>query len=138
MQESTAVRDALLDFYTKRTIGDAASFDQLVSSETTAFIGSAPGEWFVDRERLRLGFAWAVRLEAGSNPQGWAEGSVGLAADEPTMTIPDGTVIRTRLTMFYRLEDGAWKVFGYHFSAGVPDEEVQALQERWLADGGRP
>ena len=132
MQPSNAIRDALLNFYAKRTVGDAASFDDLVSSETTAFIGTAPGEWFTDRERLRRGFGWPVRLDAGPDPQGWEEGSVGLAADEPTMTLPDATTIRTRLTMFYRREDGAWKIFGYHFSAGVPDEEVEELQRRWL------
>lgn len=134
MQESDDVRDALLNFYAKRTVGDAASFDELVSTETTAFIGTAPGEWFADVDRLRRGFAWAVRLEPGPNPQGWAEGSVGVGADEPTMTIPDGTVIRTRLTMFFHYEDGAWKVVGYHFSAGVPDDEVEELQRRWLGE----
>jgi hypothetical protein len=133
MQESVEVRNALLNFYAKRTAGDAASFDALVSSEPTAFIGTAPGEWFADRERLRRGFGWAVRLDAGPNPEDWAEGPVGLGADEPIMTLPDGTVIRIRLTMFFRREDGAWKVFGYHFSAGVPDEEVKELQRRWLA-----
>jgi len=133
MQPSGEIRDALLTFYAKRTIGDAASFDELVSTETTAFIGTAPGEWFTDRERLRRGFAWAVRLEAGPNTQGWAESTVGIGADEPTMTLPDGTMIRTRLTMFFRHEDGAWKVFGYHFSAGVPDDEVEELQRSWLA-----
>ncbi len=136
MQDSTEVRDALLNFYAKRTIGDAASFDDLVSTQPTAFIGSAPGEWFEDRERLRRGFGWAVSLIPGPEPRGWAEGSVGLGADEPTMTLPDGTVILTRLTMFFRQEDGAWKVFGYHFSAGVPDEEVEALQARWRGPGG--
>lgn len=134
MQDSSDVRDALLNFYAKRTAGDAASFDELVSSTPTAFIGTAPGEWFADVDRLRRGFAWAVRLEPGPNPQGWAEGSVGIGADEPTMTIPDGTVIRTRLTMFFRNEDGAWKVVGYHFSAGVPDDEVEELQRRWLGE----
>lgn len=132
MQESTAIRSALLNFYAKRSVGDAVSFEELVSAEPTAFIGTAPGEWFADRERLRRGFAWAVRLDAGPEPRGWEEGTVGLAADEPTMTLPDGTTIRTRLTMLFRNEEGSWKVFGYHFSAGVPDEEVEELQRRWL------
>lgn len=132
MRESTAVVDALMNFYAKRSVGDAASFDELVSTHLTAFIGTAPGEWFADRERLRKGFAWAVTLEPGASPQGWEEGSTGLGADEPTMTLPDGTVVRTRLTMFFRREDGAWKITGYHFSAGVPDEEVEELQRRWL------
>ncbi len=136
MESSDSVRDALLRFYAKRSEGDAASFDDLVSTRPTAFIGTAPGEWLADREHLRRGFAWAVKLEAGKEPEGWAEGPVGLAADEPTMTLPDGTVIRTRLTMFFRQEDGAWKITGYHFSAGVPDEEVQELQRGWLADSG--
>lgn len=64
MQPSAEVRDALLNFYAKRTAADAASFDELVSTEPTAFIGTAPGEWFADRERLRRGFGWAVRLDA--------------------------------------------------------------------------
>ena len=136
MQDSTDIRDALLNFYEKRTRGDAASFDELVSTQPTAFIGTAPGEWFEERERLRRGFGWAVRLVPGPNPRGWEEGSVGLGADEPIMTLPDGTVIRTRLTMLFRHEDGAWKVVGYHFSAGVPDEEVEAHQTRWLAGNG--
>ncbi len=87
----------------------------------------------MERQGPHTGFAWAVRLEPGPNPQGWAEGSVGIGADEPVMTLPDGTVIHTRLTMFFRHEDESWKVFGYHFSAGVPDEEVEELQRRWLA-----
>lgn len=138
MKPSTTVLAALFDFYARRTVGDLASFDDLVSEQPTAFIGTAPGEWFADRERLRRGFAWAVRLDPGPTPQAWEEGTVGLAADEPTMTIPGGTVIRTRLMMVFRREAGAWKVGGYHFSAGVPDDEVEALQGRWLADGGRP
>ncbi len=132
MQSSVDVRNALLNFYAKRGEADVASFDDLVSTKTTAFIGTAPGEWFTDRERLRKGFHWVVKLEPGPNPEGWAEGTVGIGADEPTMTLPDGTVIKTRLTMFFRREDGAWKIFGYHFSTGVPDEEVQELQDRWL------
>jgi hypothetical protein len=38
--------------------------------------------------------------------------------------------------MLFRREDGVWKVVGYHFSAGVPDEEVEELQRRWLTGPG--
>jgi hypothetical protein len=36
MEPSTEIRDALLTFYAKRSIGDAASFNDLVSTQPTS------------------------------------------------------------------------------------------------------
>jgi hypothetical protein len=66
MQQSEEVRDAMLHFCARLSAGDVASFDELVSQEpATLIIGTGPGEWVTERERLRFGFeAEGVRLEA--------------------------------------------------------------------------
>ena len=67
MQQSADVRDAMLRFYDRLSASDVESFEDLVSQEpATLIIGTAPGEWVTERERMRFGFeAEGVRLEAG-------------------------------------------------------------------------
>jgi len=133
VDESPAVRDALLTFYDRRSAGDGTAFDRVISTQIKVHIGTAPSEWLEDRERLRRGFVgFPIILEPGPNPRGWAEGSMGWAADEPKMTFGE-TRIRTRLLAVFRQEDGDWRIVAMHFSAGVPDDEVTDLQRRWLA-----
>jgi ketosteroid isomerase-like protein len=76
MQQSEEVRDAMLHFCARLSAGDVASFDELVSQEpATLIIGTSPGEWVTERERMRFGFeAEGVRLEA-KDPVGYEEGS---------------------------------------------------------------
>ena len=134
MEESSEVRDALLVFYARRSAGDAAAFDQVISADYTIHIGTAPGEWLQDIDRLRRGFSgFPLRLTAGARPQAWAEGTIGWAADEPIMEF-DQVRIVTRLLAVFRRESGAWRLVAAHFSAGVPDEEVTSLQRRWLSE----
>jgi len=132
MKESQAVREAMLRFYDRLTAGDVGSFDQIVSSDpATLVIGTAPGEWVTERARLRFGFeAEGVGMEPG-DARGWEEGSLGWVVDEPTMTFPDGSRIKTRLTGVLKQEDGAWRIVHFHISVGVPDEEVAELHKRW-------
>jgi len=133
MEQSAAVRDALLAFYDRRSAGDASAFDRLVSSDYTVHIGTAPGEWLEDLDRLRRGFSgFPLTLQPGPLPKAWSEGSIGWAADEPTMSFGDVS-IRTRLLAVFRQENGDWRMVAAHFSAGVPDDEVTELQKRWLA-----
>ena len=131
MEEAPAVRDALLEFYDRRSAGDAAAFDRVISEAYTVHIGTGPGEWLQDIDRLRRGFSGApITLTPGPRPQAWAEGSIGWAADEPIMEFED-VRIATRLLAVFRREDDDWRLA--HFSAGVPDDEVTELQRRWLA-----
>lgn len=131
MQASAALAAAMRRFYERRSASDVASFDDVVSREIRLFIGTGPGEWFEDRELMRRGFGMeGLRIEPG-DPRGWEEGALGWVADQPTMYLPDGTTIRCRMTAVLRSEDGAWKLAAAHFSVGVPDDEVEALQARW-------
>ena len=133
MEQSTAVRDAVLAFYNGVNTKDLDRFDEIVSSHAaTLVIGTAPGEWVTERPRLRFGFETeGVTLTPGRQPTGYQEGSLGWFVDEPWFGFPGGGGMRTRVTGVVRQEQGRWKVVHLHFSVGVPDEEVQALQARW-------
>ena len=133
MEASTAVSEAILDFYRGVTNKEIARFDEIVSSDhATLVIGTAPGEWVTERPRLRFGFETeGITLRAGPRPTGYREGTLGWFVDEPWFGFPGGGGMRTRLTAIVREEAGRWKVVHLHFSVGVPDDEVQELQARW-------
>ncbi|MCA1679677.1 MAG: nuclear transport factor 2 family protein [Actinobacteria bacterium] len=133
MEESAAVRDAVLDFYRAISTNAAERFDELVSADpATLVVGTAPGEWVTERPRLRFGFeAEGLTIEPGTRPTGYREGNMGWFVDEPTYGFPGGGGMRTRLTAVVREEDGRWKIVHLHVSVGVPDAEVQELQARW-------
>jgi hypothetical protein len=136
MRHSGEVRDAMLRFCDRLSAGDVASFDELVSQESaTLIIGTAPGEWVTERDRMRFGFeAEGLRLEA-KDPVGYEEGSLGWVVDQPAFVFPDGSVMQTRLTAVMHQEEGRWKLVHMHVSVGVPDEQVVELQQRWSAEG---
>jgi hypothetical protein len=133
MQKSAEVRDAMLRFYDRLSASDVGSFDELVSREPAALIiGTAPGEWVTERDTMRFGFETeGFRIEAGNDPAGYEEGSLGWVVDQPTFVFPDGSAIQTRLTAIMHQEDDRWKLVHMHVSVGVPDEEVVELQGRW-------
>ncbi len=139
MRRSAEVRDTLLRFYEVFSAADLEGFAQIIAQEDdegVLVIGTDPGDWAEGRERwiaAREALMHAMeglRLEAGEEPQGYEEGSMGWVADRPTAVLPDGP-ISTRLTGVVRQEDGEWRLVHIHLSVGVPDEEVVELQKRW-------
>jgi hypothetical protein len=100
----------------------------------TLVIGTSPGEWVTERERLRFGFeAEGLEIAPGPAPAGFENGPVGWFVDEPTYTFPGGDQMRTRLTSVLQWDDEAWRIVHMHVSVGVPDDEVVELQARWLS-----
>jgi hypothetical protein len=136
MHQSEEVREAWLRFCDRLSASDVASFDELVSDDPAALvIGTAPGEWVTERERMRFGFeAEGVRLEVRA-PLGYEEGSLGWVVDRPAFVFADGSTIQSRLTAVMHREDERWKLVHMHASVGVPDEQVVDLQRRWSAEG---
>ena len=137
MRHSEGVRQAWLRFCERLSAGDVASFDELVSQEEAALIiGTAPGEWVSERERMRFGFETeGLRLEA-NEPVGYEEGSLGWVVDQPAFVFPDGSLMQSRLTAVMRQEEeDRWKLVHMHLSVGVPDEQVVELQQRWSDEG---
>jgi len=133
MQQSADVREAMLRFYQRFSAGDVASFAQgITSSDEALVIGTGPQEWLDGRATWIAGYQEqitaipGIRMEAG-DPRGYAEGTLGWAADRPTFVLPDDTAIPARVTAVLRLEDGAWKLVNAHFSIGVPDEVLMEI-----------
>jgi hypothetical protein len=130
VRESDAVRNALRRFYARFSAHDPAGFaDIIATGEGVSVIGSAPDEGHGDRDSWVAAYSQFIpqlgmRLEGGSDPRGWAEGSVGFAVDRPRFVMPDGSFVPTRLTGVLHEEAGEWKVVHLHFSVGVPDEEA--------------
>ncbi|MFP5342799.1 MAG: nuclear transport factor 2 family protein [Candidatus Limnocylindria bacterium] len=133
MERDAGVVATMLDFYDRVTASDVASFDRLVSTDpATLVIGTAPGEWVTERDRLRYGFETeGFAIEAGPSPAGYASGDLGWFVDEPVYRFPDGSGIRTRATAVLQARDGAWQIVHMHVSVGVPDEDVIELQAQW-------
>ena len=70
--------------------------------------------------------------------QGYREGSVGWAADQPTFHLPDGTALALRLTAVFRHEAGEWRCVQWHVSVGVGNEETVGRGPDGLAGGPPP
>ncbi|MDO8483479.1 MAG: nuclear transport factor 2 family protein [Candidatus Limnocylindrales bacterium] len=133
MQSSAEVRGTMLRFYEQLSAKDVASLDRLVSSDpATLVIGTAPGEWVTERDRLRYGFeVEGLGIEPGPSATGHERGDVGWFVDEPTYIFPDGSRMQSRMTAILQREDGDWRIVHMHVSVGVADEEVVGLQARW-------
>jgi ketosteroid isomerase-like protein len=139
MRRSAQVRDTLLRFYEVFSAADLEAFAQIIAHEEdegVLVIGTDPGDWAEGRQqwiaaREALMHAMeGLRLEAGEEPRGYEEGSMGWVADRPRAVLPEGT-ISTRLTGVVRQEEGEWRFVHVHLSVGVPDEEVVELQKSW-------
>lgn len=133
MRESVSVRDAMLRFYDRLSASDVASFEQVVElAPASLVIGTAPGEWVTEAERIGFGFETeGLRIEPGPSPAGYEDGTLGWVVDEPTSFFPDGTGMKTRLTGVLHQTDGQWRLVHMHVSVGVPDDEVVGLQRKW-------
>jgi hypothetical protein len=127
MQRSEELRAAVLRFFDRFNAGDVSAFDSVVSAGETLFIGTAPGEWFTDRERVRRGFEAASFRVEPNDPQGWSEGSMGWAVDEPILDAPSTGRVRIRFSAVFRREDADWRIVMSHLSVGVPDEAAAAI-----------
>ena len=133
MQESSAAVDAWRAFCDGVTRGDVDRFDDVVSTEAELVIGTAPGENITDRAGMRSGFETEGVTLQSRGARGWEEGSLGWVVDEPRFGFPDGTGMDCRVTAVVRREGDRWRIVHAHFSVGVPDDGVAALQQRWSA-----
>ena len=86
-------------------------------------LGTDPARWTEGREqwiaaREAVVHAMAgLRFEAGEEPHGYEEGSMGWVADRPRAMLPDGNAISTRLSGVVRRElQGPGLHLSTHFS----------------------
>jgi ketosteroid isomerase-like protein len=134
MQQSSEVRDVLVRFYERMSAGDVEGTSATIDEDPEAFvigtqrIGSGREAWMSSvRENVEAG----VVFEAG-DIRAWADGDFGWAVDEPTIVLPDGTGLPTRMTaVLRRAGDGGFRLLHQHYSVAVPDELAVEQANSW-------
>jgi hypothetical protein len=126
MEQSQAVRDAALAFYRSLSSTDSATAiaEQTTSDDAALLIGTEEDEWIAGRDACVAAFTEQAQAGVVIEPgdiQAYAEGTVGWIADRPTVVLPDGRRVPTRLTAVFRLEDGRWQQLASHMSVGGTD-----------------
>lgn len=134
MQQSNEVREAVARFYERISAGDTDGAVATIADDADAFvigtqrIGGGREAWIASvRENTQMG----VVFEAGEI-RAWGEGDAGWAIDEPTLVLPNGMRLPTRMTAVLRRgADGAFRLLHQHYSWAVPDEVAMQHAAAW-------
>ena len=130
MEQSSELRELYARCCEAQSRCDYAFFEQHFSREDGVLaIGTDPTEWWAGYTTItrvfkaQLGEISGIQVLA-ETPQAYCEGPVGWVAGQPTVKLPDGTEMRVRLTAVFRKEQDSWKIVQWHFSTGVPNEDL--------------
>jgi ketosteroid isomerase-like protein len=140
MPVSEDVKQAMLDFYERFSAGNVDAFaEQITEQEDALVIGTDPGQWAEGHDTWVAGYAAVmqqmpgVRLRAGDRLVAFRDGSIGWAADQALIVLPDGSEIPFRITAVFRTEGAGWKIVTAHLSLGVPDAKLTELLPHLLS-----
>jgi ketosteroid isomerase-like protein len=131
MERSAELESWIRDGYAAMQRGEVAEMSATLSrADGTVMIGTDPDEWWWGHETIRAAFAEQVEALGGGFPitagdlRAYVEGDVGWFTDSPSLELPGGNALATRLSGVVRREDGGWRWVQAHFSFGVPNEEA--------------
>ena len=134
MDESIEVRAAVARFYDRLSAGDVDGTAATIADDPGAFvigtqrIGEGREAWL---DSVRENAEFGVAFEAGTI-RAWAAGDMGWAVDEPTIVIPGGPRLTTRMTAVLRRDpDGTFRLLHQHYSWAVPDEAAMEHVQAW-------
>lgn len=134
VRQSSEVREAVERFYERLSAGDVEGTAATIEGDPEALvigtqrIGAGREAWL---ESVRENAEMGVAFEAGPI-RAWAEGEMGWAVDEPTIVLPDGTRVPTRMTAVLRREPGgSFRLLHQHYSLAVPDELAVEQANAW-------
>ena len=134
MKQSTEVRDAVARFYQRLSAGDVEGTTATIADDPEAFvigtqrIGGGREPWL---ESIRENAQMGIVFEAGAI-RAWAEGDMGWAVDEPSIVLPNGVRLPTRMTaVLHRRPDGVFQLLHQHYSWAVPDEVAMEHVHAW-------
>jgi ketosteroid isomerase-like protein len=132
MTRSDAVAEALVTFFAGNASGDAATFEEVVSTDEDALaIGSTAREWFHGQGDVRAAYGLeGVGIDPGEI-LAWENGETGWAVARPLFSIPDGPSFRLRFTAVFVQERGGWRLVHLHASYPVPDEVAVENPHWW-------
>jgi ketosteroid isomerase-like protein len=131
MNASPELQELTLRFVQAAADGDTGFIDEIYSHQPGVLqIGTDPSEWWRGWETITGVWREQIAALGGSMPlvandvEAWEEGTVGWAAAQGAVQIPEQPEVPMRFTAFFRREDGAWKVVQGHASLGVANEEA--------------
>ena len=130
MEQSTELSELYLRCCEAQTRGDYSFFEHHFSQEDGVLaIGTDLTEWWAGYPTIARVFRAQLEETGGievlaDSPQAYREGSIGWVAGRPTVRLPDGTEILVRLTGVFRKEQDGWKIVQWHFSTGIPNEDL--------------
>ncbi len=121
MQRSDEVEALLKTMYDLMRAGDGDAAAQLIAD--------GDGVLFVGTDAARGAFREQLEATGGfdidpGDLRGYAEGDVGWFNDQPTMRLPDGTVVPMRMTGVAQRSDSTWVVVQGHLSVAASINET--------------
>jgi len=129
VEQSAELKDLYRQCCEAQSSGDYAFFERHFSQKDSVLaIGTDPTEWWAGYATITRVFKAQLK-EVGElqvladTPQAFCDGSIGWVAGQPTVRLPDGTEIPTRLTAVFQKEQDGWKIVQWHFSTGVSNED---------------
>jgi hypothetical protein len=131
MERAPELEDVVRRWYAAIAAGEGAFAERALSRQDGLLVvGTDPREWWAGYGLAAERFATQIRELGGQlrvvpgDLQAYQEASVGWAADQPTFTLVDGTVLALRLTAVFRQEESEWRCVQWHISVGVGNEEA--------------
>jgi ketosteroid isomerase-like protein len=130
MKQSIELRDLVLQYYKALSSEDISFIENLFSQHAEVLaIGSDPNEWWAGYKTIisvfksQLGEIGGPKF-VGVNTKAYNEGTVGWAASQVIIKMPDKQEIPFRMTFVFHQENGRWKILQVHASVGVLNEEL--------------
>ncbi len=136
MARSAELQELCKQFMEAMLKGDTAWLERVCSSDDgITMIGTDPKEWYEGQSAARRALRiWArdmglsrIRL-ADSNVKAYSEGDHGWASCHPKYIMPDGTELRSRMTIVFHRQGGEWKIVQLHGSLGVANQDTAGLE----------
>jgi hypothetical protein len=130
MQRSDEVEALLKRLYELMRAGDGDRAVQLIADgDGVIFVGTDADEWWNSTSAARAALREQLEATGGfdiepGDVRGYADGDVGWYDDQPTMRLPDGTVVPMRLTGVARRSGDSWVVVQGHLSVAASINET--------------
>jgi len=135
MQPSQELHDLVVRTITQMAAKNFQAILDVCSREPGILhLGTDPKEWMENLAAFEAVARPAIEGGSGNMPtdleiKTGQEGTVGWSACRYTGHLPNGAVLRFRLSNVWHQEGGTWKTVHSHISLGVPDELVMNIAQ---------
>jgi ketosteroid isomerase-like protein len=127
MRTDDELAGLVIELYRAMSSGDADRVEAFYSRDPLGvFVGTDEAEFWTDPVRhdedvrpFFDGSMGPITWKAGG-VSARSDGDLGWTIDRPTLTTPDGSELRPRVTLVWRREADGWRVVHSHASFGTP------------------